>query len=83
MSIILDAQKQQDPTMQLTADFQNVPLEGAARVLADMAGMKSITFDNMIYVTAPENAENLLQELGRKKSPPIPKPEKSNPMEQQ
>jgi hypothetical protein len=83
VSIILDAQKLQDPTIQLTADFQNVPLESAARVLADMAGMKSITFDNMIYVTAPENAENLLHELGRKKSPPIPPAEKSNPQEKQ
>jgi type II secretory pathway component GspD/PulD (secretin) len=79
VSIVLDAQKQQDPTIELTADFQNVPLESASRVLANMAGMKSITMDNMIYVTAPENAENLLQELGRKKSSPMPQVEKSNP----
>jgi len=67
VSIILDAQKQQDPTIQLTADFENVPMEAAARVLADMAGLKSIAMENMIYITAPGNADNLELEAARKR----------------
>ncbi len=63
VSVVLDAQKQQDPTLQVTADFRNVPLESAVRVLADMAGMKSVVLENMIYVTAPGNAENMKKEL--------------------
>ncbi len=63
VSVVLDAQKQQDATLQVTADFRNVPLESAVRVLADMASMKSITLENMIYVTDPGNAENMKKEL--------------------
>jgi len=64
VSVVLDAQKQPDSTMQLTADFRNVPLESAVRVLADMAGMKSVVLENMIYVTAYQHAENMKEELG-------------------
>jgi hypothetical protein len=74
VSVILDAQKQQDPTLQVTADFRNVPLESAVRVLADMAGMKSITLENMIYVTAPDNADNMKKELTT--TPPMTKTDK-------
>ena len=69
VSVVLDAQKQTDPSMQITADFRNVPLESAVRVLADMAGMKSVVMENMIYVTSHESAERLKEELAK---PPRP-----------
>src|SRR5260370_22515429 len=46
VSIVLDAQKAaqmaQDPKLEVTADFHNVPLKNAVRILADMAGLKSL-----------------------------------------
>jgi hypothetical protein len=72
VSVVLDAQKQPDPTMQLTADFRDVPLENGVRVLADMAGMQSVVMENMIYVTAHENAEHM-RELSRKVARPMTK----------
>jgi hypothetical protein len=78
VSVVLDAQKQPDSTIQLTADFRNVPLASAVRVLADMAGMKSVVMENMIYVTAHENAENMKEESA--KTPPMAKTDKSGGM---
>lgn len=66
VSIVLDTLRMQnlpDPRAEVTADFHNVPLNNAVRILADMAGMKSVTFQNMIYVTTPPNAFVVSQEL--------------------
>jgi hypothetical protein len=78
VSVVLDAQKQPDSTMQLTADFRNVPLASAVRVLADMAGMKSVVMENMIYVTAYQHAENMKEESAT--TPPMTKTDKSGGM---
>jgi hypothetical protein len=39
-----------------------VPLETVVRLLADMAEVKAVALDNVLYVTTPENAEKLHQE---------------------
>ena len=78
VSVVLDAQKQPDSTMQLTADFRNVPLLSAVRVLADMASMKAVTLENMIYITDPGNADNLKTELTT--TPPMTKTDKQGGM---
>lgn len=66
VSIVLDnarLQNQPDPRAEVSADFRNVPLKNAVRILADMGGMKSVILQNMIYVTTPSNAVVLSKEL--------------------
>jgi hypothetical protein len=81
VSIVLGFQF--DPKVELTANFHNIPLEIAVRVLADMAnGLRSVSLENMIYVTAPGNAAMLLEdELARNSVRSVPKNEKPTPKE--
>jgi hypothetical protein len=62
LSVVLDPRGQADGTLTVTADFRNVPVQDAVRVLADMAGMKSVVLDNLIYVTSVKNANHLANE---------------------
>src|SRR5262249_3903650 len=67
LSIVLDARGQADSNFTVTADFRNVPVRDAVRVLADMAGMKSVVMDNRLYVTSTRNAEHLHKEKERQR----------------
>jgi RNA polymerase sigma factor (sigma-70 family) len=68
VSIVLDVRLQDiAKPMEITADFRNVPLETAVRVLADMADLKSVVMDNLIYVTSKENAKVLEAEENKRK----------------
>jgi hypothetical protein len=62
LSIVLDPRGQADGGLAVTADFRNVPVQDAVRVLADMAGMKSVAMDNLLYVTSARNAGHLAKE---------------------
>ena len=81
VSIVLDGQKLKDSKSEVTADFRNVPLDCAVRVLADMAGMKSVVMDNLIYVTSVENADKLEEEKAQKEGVAPAKWEKVMPKE--
>ena len=65
LSIVLDPRGQADGNFAATADFRNVPVQDAVRVLANMAGMKSVVMDNLLYVTSTNNAEHLQKEKER------------------
>jgi RNA polymerase sigma factor (sigma-70 family) len=68
VSVVLDVRAQDiAKPMEITADFRNVPLETAVRVLADMADLKSVVMDNLIYVTSKENAKILEAEENKRK----------------
>jgi hypothetical protein len=49
----------------ITATFDNVPVDTAVEVVANMAGMRAVAMDNLIYVTSPENAGSLREERQR------------------
>jgi hypothetical protein len=80
-SIVLDVQRLKDPKFEVSADFHNVALQDAVRVLADMAGMKSVVMGNLLYVTSPGNADNLEKEKTQPRSATPPKWEKVAPKE--
>ena len=81
VSVVLDAQKLKDSKSEVTADFRNVPLDCAVRVLADMADMKSVVLDNLLYVTSIENADKLEEEKAQKRGDAPAKWEKVIPKE--
>jgi hypothetical protein len=43
----------------------NVPLDTAVQLLADMAELKVVHRDNVLYVTTPEHAAKLEKDYGR------------------
>jgi RNA polymerase sigma factor (sigma-70 family) len=53
------ADKLQSPT---TAEFDNVPVGTAVRLLANTAGLSVARLDNVFYVTTAENAKHLREE---------------------
>lgn len=61
-NIVLDGRRTKEGEMEVTADFSNVPLNTAVRILADMAGLKAVLLENVLYVTGRENARTLMEE---------------------
>lgn len=54
--ILLDPRVGKKARTPVTAKFSNIRLETAVLLLTDMAGLKHVVLDNVIYVTHPENA---------------------------
>jgi hypothetical protein len=67
ISILVDPKAGEKVKTPLTANLKNVPLDTAVALLADMAGLKTVAVDNVIYVTTEENAK--IWESRRTKSP--------------
>ena len=50
----------------VTASLLNVPVDSAVLILAEMAELKPVLIDRVIYVTTPENATRLRREMNRR-----------------
>ena len=61
-NIVLDGRMAKEAESEVTADFSNVSLDTAVRMLADMAGLKVVAQENVLYVTDKENARTLMEE---------------------
>jgi hypothetical protein len=60
INIVLDARAGEKAKTSITASLENVPVDTAVLILADMADMRPVVLDNVLYVTSRENAEQLL-----------------------
>lgn len=82
-SIVVDASRTgEHATAPVTAKLNGVSLETAVRVLADAAELKAVLVDKVLYVTTPENAEELRAEQERRRKEREAKqkePEKGEP----
>ena len=61
ISVVLDSRADNASGNPVTTKLRDVPLDTAVRLLADMAGLRPVRMDNVLYVTTRENAK-LLQE---------------------
>jgi RNA polymerase sigma factor (sigma-70 family) len=61
-NIIVDVRLKDKVKTPVTVILQHVPLETAVRLMADMADVKAVALDNVLYITAKENAEKLAKE---------------------
>jgi hypothetical protein len=59
VSVVLDVRAAEKAQVAVTAHLAHVPLKTAVRILADMADLRSVELDNVLYVTTPENARKL------------------------
>lgn len=50
---------------EITATFDDVRLFTALQVIGDMAGLKPVAMNNVYYLTSPENAHQLQEEVNR------------------
>ena len=57
INIVLDARVGEKGKAAVTATLTNAPLDTAVRLLADMAGLRSVAVDGALYVTTKKNAE--------------------------
>jgi hypothetical protein len=57
VSVVLDASRAKETArLPVTATFKNVAVDTAVRLLADLAELKMVRVDNVLYVTTAENA---------------------------
>src|SRR5262249_29182322 len=65
LNVVIDARAEKKADVEVTARLNNVPVEIAVRLLADMAGLDVGRIHNVLYVTTPENAARLDKAKGR------------------
>jgi RNA polymerase sigma factor (sigma-70 family) len=68
-NVVLDTRVARAAKVPVSTRFNNVPLDTAVRLLADMAELQSVQIDNVLYVTTRENAARIAKEQQQKKSP--------------
>jgi hypothetical protein len=71
-NILLDPRAAEKAKNLVTARLSNVSLDNAVQLLADMADLRSVQLDNVLYVTARENAVVLERELREKRNQGVP-----------
>jgi RNA polymerase sigma factor (sigma-70 family) len=68
-NIVLDSSKVEKkidkPT--ITANFNNVPVDTAVRILAEMADLRAVLVDNVLFVTSKDAAERMQKEQEEKR----------------
>jgi hypothetical protein len=74
-NIVLDARVKEKAKVPISLTLQDAPLDTVVRMLADMAELKSVALDNILYVTTTDNAERIRteQETAAKKRKLAPK----------
>jgi hypothetical protein len=71
VNIVVDVRAGDTAKTEVTARFNNVAVETAVQLLADMADLHPVTIENVIYVTTGPNAERLqAQQEKRKQTKP-------------
>jgi hypothetical protein len=67
INVVLDAKAGDAGKAAVTATLQNARVDTAVRLLADMAGLKSVALADALYVTTKENARELQAEQAEHK----------------
>jgi hypothetical protein len=72
ISIIVDGRAAEKTKTRVTATLSNVPIDTAVLILADMAELRPVALNNLLYVTTKENAEDLKAWLDQQGTTPKP-----------
>jgi hypothetical protein len=68
-NIVIDNRSSDKAKTPVTGKFLNTPLDTALRLLTDMADLRAVQLDNVLYVTTKENAVALEARLEKEKGP--------------
>jgi len=66
INIVLDARAGDKGRKPVTANMNDVPVDTAVRLLAEMADLKSLAIDNVLFVTTRESAKELQEEQAQR-----------------
>jgi hypothetical protein len=69
-NIVVDNRAAEKAKTPVSARLTNTPLDTALRLLTDMADLRYVHIDNVLYVTTKENAAALDARLEKEKTPP-------------
>jgi RNA polymerase sigma factor (sigma-70 family) len=64
-NVVVDSRVAEKVQAKATAQFNNVPVDTAVRLLANMADLRMVRMDNVFYVTTAENVKRLHEEQVR------------------
>ncbi len=64
-NVIVDPHVKDHVQDQVSVQFNNVPVDTAVRLLANMAGLSVVWLDNVFFVTSADNAKRLREEQAR------------------
>ncbi len=62
VNVLLDARAEKDADAKLTLHLDDVPLETAVRLAAEMANLKPVRVGNVLFVTSKDNANEMRQD---------------------
>jgi hypothetical protein len=68
-TVLVDRRAAEKAKTPLSARLLNTPLDTALRLLTDMADLRTVQLDNVLYVTTTENADTLEKRLEKEKGP--------------
>jgi hypothetical protein len=71
-NLLVDARAQKEAQTAVSLQLEDVPLETAVRLMADMAGLKPVRVGNVLYVTTKANAAELKADLENQPGQPQP-----------
>jgi hypothetical protein len=66
-NVLVDNRAAEKAKTPISARLRNTPLDTAVRLLADMADLRSVHLDNVLYVTTKENAAALEARIDKEK----------------
>jgi hypothetical protein len=67
-NVVIDPRLQDKAAQKVTLRLEDVPLESAVRLLAELADLRTIRMNNVLFITTPERAERLRADA----DPPVP-----------
>jgi len=70
LNLVLDPRVADKAKTEVTLTLNQVPVETAVRLLADVAGLRAVKVDSVLYVTSKENAAGLEKPAPAKASKP-------------
>ncbi len=61
-NLILDSRVEKQAQAKVTLRLEDVPLETAVRLLAEMANLKPVRVGNVLFITGKDNAKEMMQD---------------------
>lgn len=68
-TVLIDSRAGDKAKTPVSARLLNTPLDTALRLLCDMADLRTVHLDNVLYITTRENAEAMEERLEKEKGP--------------
>jgi hypothetical protein len=68
-TVLVDSRAAEKAKTPVSARLLNTPLDTALRLLSDMADLRTVHLDNVLYITTRENANALEERLRQEKGP--------------